>query len=280
MDQRSQQHLTDQLLPAILAAARLELDLFEAGCAVERKADRSPVTEADKAAEQIILSALADIMPGIAVVSEEAFAAGYRPELTDPFILVDPLDGTKQFIDGLPEYTINVAVMAAGRPVYGLVYAPALADFMVTTGPTSAIRARLDARAPDPGLSLEDLSASPLAVRRSDRSSLVALQSRSRNIEQSDRFLSDYPVGEKRQLGSSYKFCLVACGEADLYPQLGNTYEWDTAAGEAIVLAAGGAMTDLSGRPLAYGKRDQNFLNPAFIASSAPLHALRHPAAG
>ena len=275
MDRHEQRRFTDQLLPAVLAAGQLEMGYFHAGVAVETKADRSPVTIADSEAEALILAALGVIMPGCAVVGEEAFAAGARPNLTDPFVLVDALDGTKQFIAGHREFTINIALVMEGRPVYGLVYAPAMGDLMVTDGPGRALRARV---APGAGaMDLASVDPREICVRPSE-GGLIALQSRSRNLEISNRYLEAYAVRERRQLGSSYKFCLIAAGEADLYPQLGDTREWDTAAGQAVLEAAGGLVATLEGRPLSYGKAAADYLNPAFVASSAPLTQFKIPA--
>ena len=286
-----QRRLTDAILPAVFEAARIELALFETGCAVQTKADRSPVTEADIRAEAVLLDALARIMPGVSAVSEEAFAAGHRPDLTDPFLLIDPLDGTKQFIAGLKEFTINVAVVRGGRPVYGLIYAPALADLMVTDG-NRALRAVYDARidagqsadtgTSSPGsenaISLDKLRPHEIRVRTASEidasGGLIALQSRSRDLAGADAYLDGLAIGQRRRLGSSYKFCLIACGEGDIYAQLGDTCEWDTAAGEAIVKAAGGNFW-LDGEPLTYGDSARNFLNPPFVASSLPMAALR-----
>ncbi|NJM54659.1 MAG: 3'(2'),5'-bisphosphate nucleotidase CysQ [Verrucomicrobiae bacterium] len=292
-----QRRLTDAILPAVFAAARIELQLFQTGCAVGTKADCSPVTEADVRAEAVLLEALAHIMPGVSAVSEEAFAAGHRPVPTDPFLLIDPLDGTKQFVAGFKEFTINIAVISGGRPVYGLIYAPALADLMVTDG-GRVLRAAHDVRVDaglrvdasggaafnasslaDTGISLDALRPHEVRARTMveiDHSGgLVVLQSRSRDIAAAEAYLSGLPVIEQRRLGSSYKFCLVACGEGDIYAQLGDTSEWDTAAGEAIVLAAGGTVAGLDGEPLTYGHGARNFRNPPFVASSRPMAELR-----
>jgi len=292
MTQGDQRRLTDAILPAVFQAARIELALFETGFAVQTKADRSPVTEADIRAEAVLLEALARIMPGVSAVSEEAFAAGHRPDLTDPFLLIDPLDGTKQFIAGLKEFTINVAVVRSGRPVYGLIYAPALADLMVTEG-DRVLRVAYDARndagasadagttspGSDNGFSLGKLRPHEIRVRTpgeiDDSGGLIALQSRSRDLAGAEAYLEGLAIGQRRRLGSSYKFCLIACGEGDIYAQLGDTCEWDTAAGEAIVRAAGGCVAGLDGEPLTYGGSVRSFLNPPFVASSLPMAALR-----
>ena len=271
MTRHEHRALTDALLPVVLAAGQLEMGYFNAGCAVETKADQSPVTIADQQAEAMIVKALAQIMPGQPVVAEEAFAAGQRWKVGDTFLLVDALDGTKQFVSGHREFTINIAVVSGGRPVYGLVYAPALGDLLVTDGPGVALRATFQPGSPVTSLA----SADPAVIRVVPHyGAIVALQSRSRNFDQSNSFLEAFPVAERRQLGSSYKFCLIAAGLADIYPQLGDTRELDTAAGEAVLVAAGGHVVTVDGDPIRYGKSTQDYLNPKFIASSAPLASL------
>jgi 3'(2'), 5'-bisphosphate nucleotidase len=272
MDRLASARLTDQLLPVVLEAGRIEMGYFHSGVVVETKADNSPVTMADQEAEALLVAALGSLLPDCAVVAEEAYAAGARPALTEPFVLVDALDGTKQFVSGYREFTINIAIISAGRPVYGLIYAPALGDFMVTDGAHAALRASI---APNARISTL-AAADPIALRVAPRQAgLVALQSRSRNFESTNAYLKAFPVGQTRLLGSSYKFCLIACGEADLYPQLGDTREWDTAAGEAILLAAGGVVTGLDGQILQYGCAATGYLNPPFIAASAAISTLR-----
>lgn len=271
MTRDDHRRLTDRLLPVVLAAGRLEMGYFDAGCAVQTKADLSPVTIADQQAEAMILDALAVVCPGLPVVAEEAFAAGHRWAPADTFLLVDALDGTKQFVSGHREFTINIAIVTHGRPVYGLVYAPALGDLLVTDGDGSAMRAALPPASQATALDV----AAPRPIQVNPRfGAIVALQSRSRNFELTNKLLESYPVAARRQLGSSYKFCLIAAGEADIYPQLGDTREWDTAAGEAVLLAAGGRVVTTTGEPIRYGKVEADYLNPNFIASSAPLAAL------
>ena len=273
MDQTAQRMLTNRLLPAVLAAGHLEMGYFRSGLAVEMKLDRSPVTVADTEAEAVILAALARSIPGVPVVGEEAFAAGIRPVTGDTFALVDALDGTRQFVAGHPEFTINIALVSGGMPVYGLIYAPALDDLLVTDGPGCVVRARVAPASAVP--SLDALDPVPVRVRQPSPEGLVALQSRSRNVDATNRYLTDFPVAARRLLGSSYKFCLIACGEADIYPQLGDTREWDTAAGDVILKAAGGCTVTTAGAPLVYGKRSSDYLNPPFIASCRPLALLR-----
>ncbi|MBX9925778.1 MAG: 3'(2'),5'-bisphosphate nucleotidase CysQ [Hyphomicrobiaceae bacterium] len=273
---REQSDFTDAILPAVIEAGRVELGLFRDGCAVTVKADRSPVTEADIRAEAILLEALSRLLPA---VSEEAFADGARPVLTDPFLLVDPLDGTKQFVSGRKEFTINVALILGGRPVYGLIFAPALSDLLVTGGPDTAYRAVLDLSQCGTAPVLGDLQPVLTRVRTREaivsHGGIVALLSQARDTTRAEEMMQGMPVVERRRLGSSYKFCEIASGVGDLYPQLGDTSEWDTAAGEAIVLAAGGHVARLDGSAMAYGQAVLEFRNPKFVASSLSLDELR-----
>jgi len=254
--------LAEGLLSVALSVARLQMAHFAAGVAVETKADLSPVTIADRQSAEVILSGLARIAPGVPVVSEEAASAGIFPPATDSFFLVDPLDGTKQFIKGSPQFTINVALIAARRPVFGLVYAPAIPEFFVTIGPGEAVGARLPPSSP--AQRLADCSLEPLHTRAPDLKALSALTSQTHVNAETRRFLERHGVRESRALASSLKFGLLARGEADLYPRTGETSEWDTAAGHAVLAAAGGTVTTLDGEPLLYGK--PRFLNPAFVA--------------
>jgi 3'(2'), 5'-bisphosphate nucleotidase len=227
--------------------------------AVQAKADESPVTAADEAAEKIILMDLAAIAPGVPVVAEEAVAAGKVPVIAERFFLVDPLDGTKEFISRRDEFTVNVALIEAGEPVLGVVFAPARHELF--WGDVRARRAgRIDA---DPDGTMPSLG-NAIAARPAPARGLTAVASRSHRTPETDAFLANYPVTEFRSIGSSLKFCLVAAGEADIYPRLGTTMEWDTAAGHAVLSAAGGSVTGLAGEPLHYGK--PGFRNGNFVA--------------
>jgi 3'(2'), 5'-bisphosphate nucleotidase len=235
-----------------------------AGIAVETKADRSPVTAADHESEAIILAGLARVAPGVPVIAEEEVAAGRIPDISGAFFLVDPLDGTKGFIKGRAEFTINISLIEQRRPVFGLVYAPALADFYVTVGPDSAVNTRLE---PGSGARrLADCVLTPLRTRVPDPHALVALTSESHLNRATERFLSGYQVVERRALASSLKFGLLAKGEGDIYPRIAPTSEWDTAAGHAVLAAAGGSVTTLDGEPLVYGNAGRRFVNPDFVA--------------
>ncbi len=251
------------LLPRLYEIARAAgaaiLSHYQTPTAVELKADGSPVTAADRAAEAVILPALAALTPAVPVVSEEAdppaAAAAIDPD--QPFWLVDPLDGTKEFLNRNGEFTVNIALVQARTPVLGVVYAPAID--------------RLFAGAL-PGLALmwgPEAAEQPIAVRTPPATGVVVVESRSHGDRAAiDRFLDGRPVGGRRAVGSSLKFCEIARGAADLYPRFGPTHEWDTAAGQAVLAAAGGRTVTENGAPLGYGKA--NFLNPPwFLASGA-----------
>jgi 3'(2'), 5'-bisphosphate nucleotidase len=268
MQAKDFQFLADSLLRVALAAARVQMGYFGTGVAATTKADNSPVTIADQESEAIILAGLARAAPGVAVVSEEAAAAGYIPAVGATFFLVDPLDGTKPFIRHEPHFTINIALIEDRSPTFGLVYAPALDDFYVTVGPGQACGARLQpTSAPR---TLAECGLAPLRTRVPDPNALRALISHRHLDKATERFLDQYPVVERRPISSSLKFGLMARGEADLYPRNGPTSEWDTAAGHAVLAAAGGMVTTFDGAPLLYGK--PGFRNSGFVAwARAPL---------
>jgi 3'(2'), 5'-bisphosphate nucleotidase len=228
------------------------------GAQARAKADGSPVTEADTASEAVILAGLREAAPGIPVVSEEMAAeTGLPAEAGSLFWLVDPLDGTKEFVRGTGEYTVNIALVEGGRPILGVVHAPAL-GLTYIGGPGGA-------RLRGPGG--EERA---LAARAAPEDGLVVVRSRDHgDPEATARFLAGRRVAGERSIGSSLKLCLVAAGEADLYPRFGRTMEWDTAAGDAVVRAAGGRVEDVEGRPLSYGK--PGFANPPFVAAGLPL---------
>jgi 3'(2'), 5'-bisphosphate nucleotidase len=240
---------------------------YHEGFVVRTKSDDSPVTDADEAAEAIILPVLRKLLPEVPIVSEEAGASGDEKTFArGRFWAVDPLDGTKEFIRRSDEFTVNIALIENGRPVLGVVHAPALDVTYAAAGPGTARMQRLHQMA------------RPISVRRPPADGLIALASRSHDssTELSD-FLAGYAIKERRRMGSSLKFCCIAAGDADLYARIGPTSEWDTAAGQAVLEGAGGAVTLMGnnraeGNPLAYGK--PGFLNPSFIArGSTPVPA-------
>ncbi|MBC8338606.1 MAG: 3'(2'),5'-bisphosphate nucleotidase CysQ [Rhodospirillales bacterium] len=229
------------------------LKIYETDFAVEEKADTSPVTEADKRAEELILRSISmGITDKYPIIGEEDFAAGNAPAIgDDPFWLVDPLDGTKEFVSRNGEFTVNIAIIDSGRPVMGVIHLP------VTK--TTYWGASAGAFAQD-----GDEDERVISCRQAPAGGLTAMVSRSHRGPDMESFLSHYPIAEETTSGSSLKFCRIAEGAADLYPRLGRTMEWDTAAGHAILSAAGGKITDLDGNPLLYGK--PGFENPHFIA--------------
>ena len=239
-------------------AAREIMRIYAGDLGTRTKADQSPVTDADHAAEVVIVAGLRALTPGLAVVAEEEMAAGHVPRLDGrPFWLVDPLDGTKEFIKRNGEFTVNIALIEDGQPTLGIVLAPATdtlwrgaaglgADKSERDGPFAAIHTRA---APPNGLTA-------CASRSHAIYSDLDIWFRSNNLTVADRV----------QAGSSLKFCLIAEGKADIYPRFGPTNEWDTAAGQGMLEAAGGEVVTTDGRPLAYGK--PGFGNPHFIARS------------
>lgn len=257
-------NLAEALLEVTLAAGRIELGYYHAGVEVETKSDQSPVTKADQEAEKLILAALARIAPDIPVVAEEAASAGKIPVVGQRFFLVDPLDGTREFINQRDEFTVNIALIEDKVPVFGIVYAPALARLYVTTGPDSAAQANIAADAS--AVTLDNCALQPISCRKMDMSALTAVASRSHSNEETEAFLAKYQVKERTSAGSSLKFCVLARGDADIYPRLAPTMEWDTAAGHAVLAAAGGRVTMVDGGEFRYGKATERFLNPGFIA--------------
>ncbi|MCP5286167.1 MAG: 3'(2'),5'-bisphosphate nucleotidase CysQ [Burkholderiaceae bacterium] len=249
----------DAWLAALVGIARQAGDtimqVYATDFAVRGKGDQSPVTEADERAEKLIVPALQALAPEVPVVAEEAVAAGQVPTVGELFWLVDPLDGTKEFISRNGEFTVNIALVHQGRPVLGVVLAPALGRmFMGDVGR---------------GAWLEDASGRrPIRCRAVPEVGLTVVASRSHGDAAAlEAFLGGRKVAALANAGSSLKLCLVAAGEADLYPRLGRTMEWDIAAGHAVLAAAGGAVRDLAGEPLRYGK--PGFDNPHFVASGA-----------
>ena len=251
------------LLPAVLHAARIEMDYFVRGVAVEAKADRSPVTAADREAERIVVAALARIAPGIPVIAEEAVNAGYMPDTGHRFFLVDALDGTSGFIKGKPEFSVNIGLIEAQKPVFGLIYVPPTGALYVTKSDGGSHHATV-ALDTDP-LKIADIAYMRLASRVPDPGNLLAFNSRTAGGAGGE-FLKRLKVRESQPLGSSQKFCLIAEGKGDVYVRFGNTHEWDTAAGQAILEAAGGCVTTVDGKTLAYGKSANRYLNPHFVA--------------
>jgi 3'(2'), 5'-bisphosphate nucleotidase len=253
---------------AVVAGAAI-MRIYAAPVEAERKADGSPLTAADLAAEAAIAAGLAAAFPGVPVISEEAaVTASGLGAAGETFLLVDPLDGTKEFLSRTHEFTVNIAVIAGGRPRAGVVYAPALGRLWLgAVGAGAEVRSIAPTEAPGAVSGVDDAGGDAIAVRRRPDAALIAVASRSHLDPETQAFLDGLPVGERRSIGSSLKFCLVAEGQADVYPRFGPTMEWDTAAGQAVLEAAGGRVVLPDGStPLGYGKAAASYRNGAFIA--------------
>jgi len=245
--------LTDQLAESAREAGEAILEIVRRGFEVESKTDSSPVTEADRAAELVILAGLAKAAPGVPVIAEEEVAAGRIPAHGDTYFLVDPLDGTKEFIRGGDDYTVNIGLIESGIPKLGVVFAPA-------TG-------RLHAGCVGEGAWLDE-GHGRVSIRTRERGELITAVASKSHLNQATIDYLEAAVGNCGYIsvGSSLKFCILAEGRADIYPRAAPTSEWDTAAGHAVLLAAGGLVDGPDGDRLRYGKRA--FLNRAFVATS------------
>jgi 3'(2'), 5'-bisphosphate nucleotidase len=243
------------------AAGRLILSHYGRPAGVKTKADESPVTTADEEAEALIEAALEKFAPGVPVIAEEAVAKGRVPKAGRRFFLVDPLDGTKEFLKKNGEFTVNIALIQDGRAVCGVVLAPAKARAFIGEGAKGAF----ELPAPETA-ALDWTNIKPIHARAVPQEGIVALVSRTHRDWKTEEYLASYKIAEFNAAGSSLKFGLIAAGEADLYPRHGPTMEWDTAAGQAVLEAAGGTVTTLDGARLMYGKTDVGFRNPSFIA--------------
>ncbi|MGI9379425.1 MAG: 3'(2'),5'-bisphosphate nucleotidase CysQ [Methyloligellaceae bacterium] len=262
MSQIDQKFLTQNLIPTVLEAGKNIMTYFETPLDIATKANNSPVTEADQVAEDLILRDLKQFCPEIPVVAEESLSQGARPHVEDIYFLVDPLDGTREFINQRPEFTVNIGLIENKCPVFGIILAPALGELYVTLDLNSV--GRLDTVFERTSIDVSDFQ--PIACRLVDREALHVLASRSHLDDATIAYLDDFSVANTVNAGSSLKFCRLAEGRADLYPRFGPTMEWDTAAGQAILQAAGGTVENLDGTSFLYGKVDQEFKNPGFIA--------------
>jgi len=244
--------LTEAMRDIALEAGAAIMAIYRSDFEARAKADASPVTEADEEAERLIVRALEELTPEIPIVAEESVAAGRVPDVSGGrFWLVDPLDGTKEFISRNGEFTVNIALIEDRTPTLGVVYCPARELMFYASGPGQAFREEAGG------------AARPIAA-RAPGDGLVVMVSRSHRDARTDQFLADFEVRSAAEAGSSLKFCVVAAGEADLYPRLGRTMEWDTAAGHAVLAAAGGSVRTLEGDELGYAK--PGFENPFFVA--------------
>jgi len=236
------------------AAAQLILPLWRSGLAVTHKADASPVTEADQRAEAQILAALKSRFPDIPIISEEDASEFGTPDAIGPrFFLVDPLDGTKAFVRGDPHFTVNIGLIDQGRPVAGAVCCPPTGETWFTAGAGAMKRTSGGA-------------AGPVHVRPWPTGEALVLISHTMKEETIQALAAQYGFDRREAMDSSIKLCRIAEGAADIYPRHGPTMEWDIAAGQAVLEAAGGRVTTPEGEPFAYGKAQDGFRNGWFVA--------------
>jgi 3'(2'), 5'-bisphosphate nucleotidase len=254
--------LMDELTAITARASARILEIRSRAVNARQKADATPVTDADHAAEEIILAGLSRLLPGIPVISEEDYARHPVPLTSSAFALVDPLDGTREFIAGRDEFTVNIALVENGLPHTGIVAAPARACVWRGSRGQGAQKLKLahDGTAAD---------AAPIKTRRLTPPRVV-LVSRSHPDALTQAFVERQPSVEAVPVGSSLKFVLLAEGAADIYPRLGPVREWDAAAGHALVVASGGVVVAPDGGPLQYGRPDRNFTIPGFVAWANP----------
>jgi 3'(2'), 5'-bisphosphate nucleotidase len=251
--------LMARLTAEVAVAAAATLEVARSGPNVRLKADRSPVTDADERSQAILLESAARLLPGVAVVSEETERRPSR--LGDVFVLIDPLDGTKEYVAGSNEYTVNLAIVQGGAPIAGIVAVPA--EGLIYRGVVGRGAERL---AMSPDGTIAAAAAQPVRVRAAPRGGLAAAVSRSHLDPATVALLDRLGVTKRVACGSALKFCRVAEGIADIYPRLATTCEWDVAAGHALVAAAGGVLTLPEGGALRYGDAAGDFRIPAFIA--------------
>lgn len=244
--------LADTIVDIARAAAVEILAVRARGMTVREKDDRSPVTDADEAANRLIVDRLTAAAPDIPIVAEESVAENDIPEVGDRFWLVDPLDGTREFVAGRDEFTVNIALIENGRPVLGVVGVPVRDEIYLGIFGDGARHA------------IGNQPHQSIAARQVPESGAIAVATRSHGNPETDAWLTKEKIEKSVRAGSSVKFCLLAAGKADVYPRFGRTMEWDTAAGHAVLSAAGGSVRTLDGVDLTYGKKGME--NPNFIA--------------
>jgi 3'(2'), 5'-bisphosphate nucleotidase len=258
-------HLDLMIDLALKAGAAIDA-IYQTDFEADAKGDGSPVTAADKDAEAIIEAGLKATQPDIPILAEEAASEGRIPELGNRFFLVDPLDGTREFVSRNGEFTVNIALIDHGRPVSGVVYAPAINKLYYGASGEGAFYQEI---APGQERTTAE-HPHEIEARSSFHKNLVAVASRSHRTPETDTLLDKIGVKDFTPAGSSLKFCLLAQGSADVYPRLGRTMEWDTGAGQAVLEAAGGRVMVVEDEneagPLMYNKRERGFDNPHFIA--------------
>jgi 3'(2'),5'-bisphosphate nucleotidase len=248
----------------VVEAAVAVMFVYAGDAHARQKPDKSMVCDADERAEAIILKGLAERLPALPVVAEEAASRGEKPCCGRAFILVDPVDGTREFLNRNGEFTINIGLIIDGVPCVGAVYAPALGRLWLAGEHAYVCDVQ-------PGEKLPPISERrQISVRTAPADGMTALASRSHADPKTEAFLANLPIANCRSAGSSLKFCIVAEGEADVYPRFAPTMEWDTAAGDAVLRAAGGTVLDESGGALLYGKADAQYRNGSFVAWGHP----------
>ncbi|ETR76766.1 CysQ protein [Afipia sp. P52-10] len=260
IDQTMAPSLLEPLTDLVVAASAAILEVARREVSAESKQDGSPVTEADLAADRIIVDGLTRLMPAVPVVSEERVDRSTGPYLAS-FFIVDPLDGTREFIAGHDDYTVNVALVTNGRPLLGVISAPALGLLWRGVVGSGAERMELSA---DPAKRAASLAT--IRPRPWPRGPWLAAVSRSHGDPRTDAFIDSRGGAGRVPIGSALKFCRVAEGAVDIYPRLSAISEWDIAAGHAILEAAGGVVTDSRGQPIRFGQRKGEFAVPEFIA--------------
>ncbi|HEY6705202.1 MAG TPA: inositol monophosphatase family protein [Xanthobacteraceae bacterium] len=263
--------LLDELTSIVSAAAAAIIAACAGSLDTRTKADLTPVTAADHAAEAVILEGLARLLPDTCVVSEEAVGRALPDRIPDRFVLVDPLDGTRELVAGRDEFTINLAIVDGGRPRLGIVAAPTQGLLWRGIEGSGAERLRLSPGAPANAAQGRSI----IRTRPAPRAGLVAAVSRSHLDPQTEALLARLPIAARHACGSALKFCQIAEGSADVYPRFSPTCEWDVAAGHAVLAAAGGVVTTPEGAPLRYGRIAENFRVPAFVAWGDPEAAVR-----
>lgn len=251
--------LTGMIEAAAQAGTKIR-EMAATGVVARSKPDASPVTDADEAAEAIIEKHLTALLPGVPMIGEEAVAGGSGKKPGSTFFLVDPIDGTREFIAKRPGYTVNIGLLIEGTPTLGVIYAPALGE-LYAGGADGAYR-----RALVPGIKVENVPEEKIQVRAAGKN-LTAAVSHSHLDSATNAWLRKHSISETMKIGSSIKFCRVAEGKADVYPRLSPVSEWDIAAGHAILMAAGGSVRAPDGTPLHYGKKKEDYEVTSFIAS-------------
>ncbi|MGH6821328.1 MAG: 3'(2'),5'-bisphosphate nucleotidase CysQ [Methylocella sp.] len=260
--------IADIFAEIALEAAVAVMAVYAGDSRARRKQDGSAVCDADEAAEAIILKRLAMRLPNLPVLAEEAASRGETMVVGQTFILVDPIDGTREFLSHNGEFTVNIGLIVDSAPRAGVIYAPALGQLWIGGATASSCEVAPGAALPPP----EERRA--IHARPAPRQGLTALVSRSHADPATETYLAKLHIKERRQAGSALKFCVVAEGQADVYPRFGQTMEWDTAAGDALLRAAGGIVRDSAGRPLRYGKTEAQFRNGPFVALGDPKAAI------